>query len=133
MRAKSQRNAEEASRIVDVIRAMRERLGSKNGPTIRAALAIARILDHRQAKVSCNDAIFMTTCQDVLLYNASRQAGVPFTKSDLESLVRSVVQTVVVRAAASNHPASVQKVQALPRQLQLLRKLSRASRASCLA
>lgn len=92
VQAKSQRTAEEASQIVDVIRAMRERLGSKNGPTIRAALAIARILDHRQAKVSCHDAIFMTTCQDVLLYNATRQAGVPFTKSDLQSLVRSVVQ-----------------------------------------
>lgn len=92
VRAKSQRSAEEASRIVDVIRTMRERLGSKNGPTIRAALAIARILDHRQAKVSCSDAIFMTTCQDVLLYNATRQ-GLPFTKSDLDSLVRSVVQT----------------------------------------
>ena len=90
VRAKSQRSAEEASRIVDVIRAMRERLGSKNGPTIRAALAIARILDHRQAKVSCSDAIFMTTCQDVLLYNATRQ-GATFTKSDLDGLVRSVV------------------------------------------
>ncbi len=32
VQAKSRRSAEDASRIVDVIRAMRERLGSKNGP-----------------------------------------------------------------------------------------------------
>ncbi len=91
VKAKSRRPAEEVAQIVDIIRAMRERLGSKNGPTIRAALAIARILDHRHAKVASSDPIFMTTCQDVLLYNASRQAGVAFTKTDLERLVRSVL------------------------------------------
>ncbi len=92
VQAKSQRTPGEAAQIVDIIRAMRDRLGSKNGPTIRAALAIARILDHRQAKVGYQDPIFLTTCQDVLLYNASRQAGKPFSKNDLESLVRAVLQ-----------------------------------------
>lgn len=91
VKAKSRRSTEEVSQIVDIIRAMRERLGSKNGPTIRAALAIARILDHRQAKVASSDPIFMTTCQDVLLYNASRQTGVAFAKADLDKLVRSVL------------------------------------------
>ncbi len=92
VRAKSRRGADEVGLIVDVIRALRDKLGSKNGPTIRAALAIARILDHRGAKVALQDSIFMTTCQDVLLYNAWRTAGVEFTKSDLENVVRSVLQ-----------------------------------------
>lgn len=108
VKAKSRRSTEEVSQIVDIIRAMRERLGSKNGPTIRAALAIARILDHRQAKVASSDPIFMTTCQDVLLYNASRQTGVAFTKADLDKLVRSVLLPNVAatpRIDATRSPA----------------------------
>ena len=91
VRAKSNRPPEEIALIVDIIRTMRERFGGKNGPTIRAALAIARILDHRKAVVSSTDPIFMMTCKDVLFYNSSRQSTKPFTTQDLESLIRSIV------------------------------------------
>jgi gas vesicle protein GvpN len=97
VRAKSNRPAEEIALIVDIIRTMRERFGGKNGPTIRAALAIARILDHRKASVSSTDSIFMTTCKDVLFYNSSRQSTKPFTTQDLESLIRSIVTMGKVR------------------------------------
>lgn len=90
VRAKSNRSQEDISRIVDIIRTMRERFGGKNGPTIRAALAIARILDHRKATVSCDDPIFMATCKDVLFYNSSRQSSKPFTASDFESIIRTL-------------------------------------------
>jgi gas vesicle protein GvpN len=90
VRAKSNRSLDDISRIVDIIRTMRERFGGKNGPTIRAALAIARILDHRKATVSCDDPIFMATCKDVLFYNASRQSSKPFTASDFESIIRTL-------------------------------------------
>ncbi|XZE19264.1 gas vesicle protein GvpN [Pirellulaceae bacterium SH449] len=90
VRAKSNRSQEDISRIVDIIRTMRERFGGKNGPTIRAALAIARILDHRKAMVSCDDPIFMATCKDVLFYNSSRQSSKPFTASDFESIIRGL-------------------------------------------
>lgn len=89
--AKSERPAEEVSYIVDIIRTMRDKLGSKNGPTIRAALSIAKILDHRKASVSAADPIFMTTCQDVLFYNATRQATKPFSRHDLDNLIKSVL------------------------------------------
>ncbi len=91
VRAKSNRPPEEIALIVDIIRTMRERFGGKNGPTIRGALAIARILDHRKATVSIADSIFMATCRDVLFYNSSRQSTKPFSNQDLESLIRSVV------------------------------------------
>ncbi len=101
VQAKSRRSREESAMIVDVIRALRERLGSKNGPTIRAALAIARIMDHRNARVNCADPVFLMTCQDVLLYNAVRQSNMPFSKRDLESVIRSVVQGNAVPTASS--------------------------------
>lgn len=91
VRAKSNRPIEEIALIVEIIRTMREKFGGKNGPTIRAALAIARILDHRKATVSSADQIFLTTCKDVLFYNSSRQSARPFTTQDLESLIRSIV------------------------------------------
>ncbi len=93
VKAKSQRTVEEATAIVEIIRAMRERLGSKNGPTIRAALAIAKISDHRKSAVASSDPNFMTTCQDVLYYNASRQSPKPFTRDDLNALIASVLIT----------------------------------------
>jgi gas vesicle protein GvpN len=97
VRAKSNRPPEEIALIVDIIRTMRERFGGKNGPTIRGALAIARILDHRKATVSIADSIFMATCKDVLFYNSSRQSTKPFSNQDLESLIRSVITKGKVR------------------------------------
>ncbi len=95
--AKSSRPIEEVNSIVDIIRTMREKLGSKNGPTIRAALSIAKILDHRKATVSVTDPIFMTTCQDVLYYNATRQATKPFSRHDLDNLIKSVLPKAIAR------------------------------------
>ncbi len=93
VQAKSGRSLDEVTSIVDIIRSMREKFGGKNGPTIRAALAIARILDHRKASVSAADPVFLATCQDVLFYNASRQSAKPISRTELESLIRSVVNT----------------------------------------
>jgi hypothetical protein len=79
--------------IVDIIRSIREKLGGKNGPTIRAALAIARILDHRKAVVSWTDSVFIATCKDVLFYNLMRQSSKPITSQDLETLIRTTLST----------------------------------------
>jgi len=91
VQAKSGRSPEDVAIIVDIIRSMRDKFGGKNGPTIRAALAIARILDHRKGSVSCTDPVFLAACQDVLYFNSSRQSTKPITRAELEGLVRSVV------------------------------------------
>ena len=93
VQAKSSRSPEEVAMIVDIIRSIREKLGGKNGPTIRAALAIARILDHRKAVVSWTDSVFIATCKDVLFYNLMRQSSKPITSQDLETLIRSTLST----------------------------------------
>lgn len=109
VRAKSNRSLEEIAMIVDIIRTMRERFGGKNGPTIRAALAIARILDHRKANVTSTDPIFMTTCRDVLFYNSTRQSSKPITNQEFESLVRSVVTMGRVKNASDSLASIVTK------------------------
>jgi gas vesicle protein GvpN len=121
VQAKSGRNLEEVSAIVDIIRAIREKFGGKNGPTIRAALAIARILDHRKASVSSTDPIFIATCQDVLFYNVSRQSSKPISRTELDSLIRSVLTSSSQRSAIGPRKqplplttTAVRKEQALP-------------------
>ena len=102
VQAKSGRGPDEVNTIVDIIRAMREKFGGKNGPTIRAALAIARILDHRKSSVSSGDPIFMATCQDVLFYNASRQSSKPFSRIEMEALIRSVINSSSLKSSGQS-------------------------------
>ena len=93
VQAKSNRPPEEVAMVVDIIRSVREKFGGKNGPTIRAALAIARILDHRKAVVSWTDPVFVATCKDVLFYNLMRQSSKSVTSQYLEALIRSTLST----------------------------------------
>jgi len=104
VQAKSNRPPEEVAMVVDIIRTVREKFGGKNGPTIRAALAIARILDHRKAVVSWTDPVFVATCKDVLFYNLMRQSTKTVTSQDLESLIRSTL------SSGKNRPAQDSRI-----------------------
>ncbi len=103
--AKSKRIESDASVIVDIIRALRDRLGGSSGPTIRAAIAIASIVDHRACEVHADDAIFVATCIDVLYFNAMRQTNSNITRKDIEEIVRKVTARAksVRSTSASSH------------------------------
>lgn len=109
VQAKSSRPPEEVAMIVDIIRSVREKLGGKNGPTIRAALAIARILDHRKAVVSWTDPVFVATCKDVLFYNLLRQSSKPLTSQDLEALIRTTLSTGQYRPSQDSRSSSLNR------------------------
>lgn len=99
--AKSKRSDADAAVIVDIIRALRERLGGSSGPTIRAAIAIASIVDHRSCQVHSDDPVFVATCIDVLYFNAMRQTNSDITRKDIEEIVRKVTaRTKSVRSSA---------------------------------
>jgi nitric oxide reductase NorQ protein len=111
--AKSKRAEADAAVIVDIIRSLRERLGGSSGPTIRAAIAIASIVDHRSCQVHSEDPVFVATCIDVLYFNAMRQTNSDITRKDIEEIVRKVTarskstrpavpSTYGVSAAATN-------------------------------
>jgi len=78
-----------AQTIVDIVRALRD-VGVKNQrPTIRASIAIARILASNGARPRSNDPVFQWVCQDVLA---------------------SIETAKVTRAGASLMPQRVQEV-----------------------
>lgn len=87
VRAKSQRSADDAEAIVDIVRAIRKILGGMNGPTVRAAIAIAKILDHRNCPVDPSREIFLTTCRDVLCYHTSRQPGSVISADQVDAII----------------------------------------------
>jgi hypothetical protein len=52
--------------IVDIVRELRGTGVNNHRPTIRATIAIARILVHRQARARIDDPVFQWVCHDVL-------------------------------------------------------------------
>jgi gas vesicle protein GvpN len=57
---------EDAEIIVDIVRELRGTGVNNHRPTIRATIAIARILVHRQAHARLDDPVFQWVCHDVL-------------------------------------------------------------------
>ncbi len=90
--AKSARTPIEAEIIVDIVRSVRRQVGGNGGPTIRAALAIARIVDQRKCEVQLDDPVFRTTCQDVLFFNARKQSSNKLERSHIDRLVDQVLR-----------------------------------------
>lgn len=55
-----------ASRIVDLVRLCRSEGREPYYPTIRACVAIARVLAHRGADAAATDPVFLWACRDIL-------------------------------------------------------------------
>ncbi|MBI1897322.1 MAG: gas vesicle protein GvpN [Acidobacteria bacterium] len=62
----------EAEVIVDIVRKLREVGVNNHRPSIRACLAIARVLAGRRAHASPDDPVFHWVCQDVLSVNTAK-------------------------------------------------------------
>ncbi len=69
--AKSGIERPDAEAIVNVVRELRE-LGVKHRPTIRACIAIARVLVHRGGHARKDDQVFQWVCRDVLNQEAAK-------------------------------------------------------------
>lgn len=63
---KSGLTRDDAETIVDVVREMRGFGVTNHRPTIRACIAIAKILAHRGARAQLGDPVFQWACRDVL-------------------------------------------------------------------
>jgi len=58
--------------IVDLVRELRSTGVSNHRPTIRATIAIAKILVHRQARARLDDPVFQWVCRDVLTTDTAK-------------------------------------------------------------
>lgn len=66
LQAKSGIQAQAAEHIIDIIIKLRNLSVSKHRPTIRAGIAIAKILAHTQIAVDINNRFFRQICYDIL-------------------------------------------------------------------
>ncbi len=62
----------DAEVIVDIVRELRGTGVNNHRPTIRATIAIARILTHRQARARLDDPVFQWVCRDVLTTDTAK-------------------------------------------------------------
>jgi len=65
-KAKSGLPTEDAEKIVDIVRELRGVGVNNHRPTIRACIAIAKILAHRHGRAQIEDTVFWWVCCDVL-------------------------------------------------------------------
>jgi gas vesicle protein GvpN len=72
VQAKALISAESAAHIVDIVRGLRGENGRGIRPTIRAAIAIGRIMVSAQASVRHDDETFRWACRDVLSRDLAR-------------------------------------------------------------
>lgn len=62
----------DAETIVDIVRGLRDLGVSNHRPTVRASIAIARILAHKGASARADDPVFRWVCRDVLGANTAK-------------------------------------------------------------
>jgi gas vesicle protein GvpN len=89
VRAKSGIASEEGARIVDIVRELRAVGVNNHGPTIRAGIAIARILARRGGRCRVSDPIFQWVCRDVLKTDTAK------VTRDGQSLMWQKVEEVI--------------------------------------
>lgn len=103
--AKSGVCREDAEILVDVVRKLRGVGVSNHRPTIRACIAMAKILAHRQARAKLEDAVFRWVYRDVLQANTAKvtREGESLMPQKVEQAVLEVCQGASAPAQARTH------------------------------
>ena len=80
----------DAERIVDIVRELRSFGVNNNRPTIRAGVAIARILASQNRRVHVDDQFFQMICRDVLSTDTAKitRGGQPVMTQKVEEVIR---------------------------------------------
>jgi nitric oxide reductase NorQ protein len=82
--SKSGANREDAEKIVILVRALRKMSNSEHRPTVRAAIAIGKVVAHRNLEISSGNLLFRQICKDILNMDAeSVKKGQPIFSDDL--------------------------------------------------
>ncbi len=95
--AKSGVSRADAEILVDVVRELRGVGVSNHRPTIRACIAMAKILAHRQAHARLDDPVFRWVYRDVLHTNTAKvtREGESLMPQKVEEAVRKVCRNAV--------------------------------------
>ena len=92
VRKKSGLPKEDAERIVDIVRELRAFGVNNHRPTIRAGIAIGRILFSQKKRARADEAFFLLVCRDVLATDTAKitNEGKPLILDKVEEVVRKV-------------------------------------------
>jgi nitric oxide reductase NorQ protein len=83
---------EDAEVVVDVVRGLRGIGVNNNRPTVRASIAVARILANKKAHARLDDPVFCWVCRDVLNVDTAKvtRNGQPVMGRKVDELMRKV-------------------------------------------
>ena len=101
--AKSGMHRTEVEMLVDIIRELRTVGVNNSRPTIRASIAMARILANLESKIRVDDQVFRSVCQDVLKTDTTK------VTRDGESLMSKVVDDIIEKVVGKRFPKSVKR------------------------
>lgn len=94
--AKSGLPRKDAEVIVDLVRDLRSVGVHNHRPTIRAPIAIAKILAHRQARASASDPVFQWVCRDILNTDTAK------VTREGQSLMPQKIEEAIARACGNS-------------------------------
>jgi nitric oxide reductase NorQ protein len=82
----------EAERVVDLVRELREIGVSSGRPTIRACIAIGKVLAFHHAKAKAADPVFRWVCRDILSPDTTKvtRGGQPIHSEVLEEVIQRI-------------------------------------------
>lgn len=90
--AKSGLELADVETIVGIVRELRGVGVNNHRPTIRACIAIARILVHRRGHARASDPVFQQVCRDVLNTDTAKvtRGGQPLMSQKLEEVIQKI-------------------------------------------
>jgi gas vesicle protein GvpN len=90
--AKSGLSFSDVETIVDIIRELRGVGVNNHRPTIRAGIAIARILAHRGGRTQASDPVFRSVCRDILNFDTAKvtRGGQPVMPEKMNEVIERV-------------------------------------------
>lgn len=89
----------DAEIIVDIVNELRGTGVNNHRPTIRATIAIAKILVHRHARAAINDPVFQWVCHDVLTTETAK------VTCEGQSLMPRTIDETIARVCSAAHKA----------------------------
>lgn len=90
--AKSGIQKRAAEKIVDIVRELRTIGVNNNQPSVRASIALAKIIVHCGINIKSNDPLFMQTCHDILDMDTANvtRAGESVMVDKIEEVIRKI-------------------------------------------
>jgi gas vesicle protein GvpN len=87
--AKARLPTEDAEKIVNIVREVRELSPHKLRPTMRSSIAIAKVIAHQKRQVSSKDLFFRKVCYDILQADIARvkRDGDPIENHELDEII----------------------------------------------